>query len=312
MSATAQPPRAAEGAKAAVSAVGAPRPGRERAIVTPDGVRLTVRIADLSSRLGAALVDLGVILISVVLLITLAAFAFNVSGSLSIDLALLAVFLIRVFYFPFFEMSWAGRTPGKRAMGVRVMDRNGAGLTGEAVLARNLVREVEFFLPVTIALAQPDITGVAWANTAAYVFIALVIALPLFNQERMRGGDILAGTWVVFDERPDLAPDLAADPGEAAELYSFTDAQLRTYGVKELETLAAVLRDSSPTAAELQAKVAATIQKKIGYQAAPGETPHAFLSAFYAALRGALEKRKAATGYAPEDKHAGAKGGGGA
>lgn len=288
-----------------MSTVAAPylqRPGRERSIVTPDGVRLVVRIADLSSRMAAALLDLAIILITVFAISMLAIFAFGSGGALALDLAILSSFLIRVFYFPFFEMSWGGRTPGKRALGVRVMDRNGHGLTGESVLARNLVREVEFFLPLSTVIAQPDLTGNPWTNLAGYAFIFLVIAFPLLNRERMRGGDILAGTWVVYDERPALLPDLSA-ARETVGGYSFTDAQLRTYGLKELETLAAVLRDASQQSAELRAKVAATIQKKIGYEPAPGETPESFLAAFYSALRGALERRKAATGYAPEDKH---------
>ena len=281
----------------------APRPGRIRPVVTPDGVRLDLRIADLSARVGAAALDFSIIALTVTVLIILAALSFSFSASLGFDLALLGMFLIRVFYFPFFEMSWSGRTPGKRALGIRVMDRRGGGLTGEAVLARNLVREVEFFLPIMMAIGQPDLTGNAWANLAAYAFIALVISLPLFNKERMRGGDILAGTWVVYDEAPALLPDLALGGGAAAG-YGFTDAQLSTYGLKELETLAAVLRDQTPKAAELRAKVASTIMRKIGYEPAPGESPDAFLTAFYAALRGALERRKAVTGYAPEDKHA--------
>lgn len=279
------------------------RPGRPRDIVTPDGVALTVRIADLGARLGAALLDLSIILISVAALSIFGLLIFGSSAEWIFEVALLAMFLGRVFYFPYFEMSWGGRTPGKLAMGLRVIDRNGAGLTGEAVLARNLVREVEFFLPLTTALTQPDLTGNVWANLAGYGFIFLVIALPLLNRERMRGGDVLAGTWVVYEEKASLIPDLAKRT-VAAEGYSFTDAQLRAYGLKELETLAAVLRDRSAKAPELRRKVAATIQRKIGYDAAPGEKADAFLAAFYAALRGALERRKAATGYAPADKHA--------
>ena len=298
-----------------MSAVAAPyavRPGRERSIVTPDGVRLTVRIADLSSRIAAALLDLTIILLTMVLLVVLLVVFFGYSsrsfddsgGSfrLALDLVILSIFLTRVFYFPFFEMNWSGRTPGKRALGIRVMDRNGSGLTGEAVLARNLVREIEFFLPVMTIIAQPDLTGHTWANLAAYAFILLIISLPLLNKERMRGGDILAGTWVVYDEKPALLPDLAT-AGEETFGYNFTDAQLRTYGLKELETLAAVLREKGANGEALRRKVTATIQQKIGYEAAPGEKDEDFLRAFYAALRGALERRKATTGYAPEDKH---------
>ncbi|MEL6978959.1 MAG: RDD family protein [Pseudomonadota bacterium] len=279
------------------------RPGRPRAVTTPDGVSLTLRIADLSTRVAAAMLDFSIIAAGVIVMLIISALTFDVAGSVLLELSLLVAFLARVFYFPFFEMSWRGRTPGKYAMGVRVVDRNGGGLTGEAVLARNLVREVEFFLPIMTLLFQPDITGVLWANLAAYAFIALLIATPLLNKERMRVGDVLAGAWVVYEEAPALLPDLAA-AAERDSGHRFRDDQLKVYGVKELETLAAVLRDRSPQAGALRAKVAETIQKKIEYEAAPGEAPEAFLAAFYAALRGALERRKATTGYAPQDKHA--------
>lgn len=302
----ASPPRTSG---AAASPYGSTRPGRERSILTPDGVRLTVRIADLSSRFAAALMDLTIIFLGVLTLGAVVAlildvdFRFLDENSVFASGFGLALFLTRVFYFPYFEIRWGGRTPGKRALGIRVVDRNGVGLTGEAVLARNLVREAEFFFPLGVVISQPNLTGDPVANVLAYIFILLIIALPLLNNERMRGGDILAGSWVVYEEAPALLPDLAAAPREARD-YSFTDAQLRTYGLKELETLAAVLRDQTPNAPELREKVAATIQKKIGWKPGAGETPEAFLAAFYAALRGALERRKAATGYAPEDKHA--------
>lgn len=276
---------------------------RERAIVTPDGVALTVTIADLPARAAAGLVDFGLIVAVAVGVLILTALTVGASGSAALELAGLLIFLLRLLYFPYFEMSWGGRTPGKRALGLRVIDRNGGGLTGEAVLARNLVREVEFFLPLTLMLTQPDLTGHVWGNVAAYGFIAAVLAIPLLNRERMRVGDVAAGTWVVFETQAALAPDLAADAA-AVDAFTFTDAQLAAYGVKELETLASVLRDRSPRSGAVRRKVTDAITTKIEFETVPDGQVDPFLRAFYAALRGALEQRKVATGQAPADKHA--------
>ena len=64
--------------------------------------------------------------------------------------ALLLSFALRSFYFIFFELRWQGATPGKRALGLRVIDRKGGRLKPEAVFARNLMREVEMFLPISL------------------------------------------------------------------------------------------------------------------------------------------------------------------
>ena len=44
-------------------------------------------------------------------------------------------------------MRWRGITPGKRVFGLRVIDRGGGALRADAVIARNLMREIEVFLP---------------------------------------------------------------------------------------------------------------------------------------------------------------------
>src|SRR5688500_12945629 len=62
---------------------------------------------------------------------------------------LLGFFLIRNFYFIVMEMGPRAATFGKRANGLRVVARSGARLTADAVVARNLLREIEFYLPLS-------------------------------------------------------------------------------------------------------------------------------------------------------------------
>src|SRR6266571_5363372 len=104
-------------------------------IVTPEAVALTIDTAGFGSRLGAWLLDaliLGGILTALGILSA-------VAGSLGLlglggDLGgvVLAAIMLAVWwgYFPFFEEVMGGRTPGKRALGLRVVQTDGqpAGL----------------------------------------------------------------------------------------------------------------------------------------------------------------------------------------
>src|SRR3546814_4320225 len=112
-------------------------------------------------------------------------------------------------------MGQRAATPGKRLMGIRVVARDGGRLTADAVVARNLIRELELFLPLTMisAGAAEDMVG-GW--TALFgVAWALTLSLFLFfNSDRMRLGDPIAGTWVVMARRPRL--ERATGPPDAA------------------------------------------------------------------------------------------------
>ena len=60
---------------------------------------------------------------------------------------------MRNLYFIHFELSWHGATPGKRIVGIRVVDRRGGPLLPAAVIARNLTREIEIFIPLGVLIS---------------------------------------------------------------------------------------------------------------------------------------------------------------
>jgi Predicted membrane protein/domain len=70
-----------------------------------------------------------------------------------LSLGVFAAFLLRNLYMIHFELVWRGATPGKRLMGIKVIDRHGGPLLPGAVIARNLTREIEYFLPVGLLSA---------------------------------------------------------------------------------------------------------------------------------------------------------------
>jgi len=204
-------------------------------------------------------------------------------------------------------MAWRGQTPGKRALHLRVVANDGGALLPSMVLARNLTREVEVFLPL-IALMAPDVlvpNASIPVRLAALVWTAAIALLPLLNQRGARLGDLVAGTTVVVQPRAVLLEDListashqnpaeAAAPGVEADgvpQLSFTKQQLDVYGIYELQVLEDVLRKHEATAnTELLDIICDKIMHKIRWRrTAAAVSSEAFLRAFYAAQRGRLE-----------------------
>lgn len=271
---------------------------RVHRVSTPEGVSLPFVVAPVGDRANAFLLDLLVIVgatILVWLLGLLAAFAGL--KSLGGSFVILAGFLLWNFYFIFFEIHRSGVTPGKRMTGLRVIARDGGPLTVEAVFARNLMRNLEFYLPA-VALLAPEALfpeAPAWGRALAVVWVVVFALMPLFNQDRLRCGDLVAGTLVVKAPVAVLLSDLAgpAAPRPAGEIR-FTPQQLDIYGVHELQVLEDLLRrdDQGTLDERVLEEVCEKIKLKIGW---PREAwripPRRFLDAFYRAQRGSLEQR---------------------
>ncbi len=268
---------------------------RRREMVTPEGLALPLVIASRGARAAALLLDLLLVfavflVIAIALMLTgLATLSFdseNVDPGLELVLVLLILlaFLSRYGYFLFFELGPRGATPGKRALGIRVAARAGGRLTAEAVIARNLMRDVEVFMPLGFlfsGIADWSVTG-----TAVPVWLAVFVLFPFFNRDHLRAGDLIAGTWVVEAERHKLMEAMSLSRADPAASYGFGEAELSVYGEHELQVLEGVLRQDDPQA---QRQVMEAICRKIGWQPGSGDE-RAFLEAFYAALRARLER----------------------
>ena len=266
-----------------------------RSLVTPEGVDLSLGLATGSQRVGAFVVDLLIMLLALILLTLIAAFSaigFSASGGGEWALEfvgavwLIGFFLIRNFYFILFEAGTRAATWGKRAFGLRVVARNGERLTSESVVARNLMREVELYLPLSylIYAAVETDSGDALLAWGGVLWVLVFTLFPFFNKDRLRIGDLLAGTWVVNIPKRNLSYDLVSHaPAEATG--QFTKEQLDAYGVYELQTQEQVLRDGQPDTLRL---VAGTIREKIAYWG-PGDD-YEFLSAYYRETRAHMER----------------------
>jgi uncharacterized RDD family membrane protein YckC len=214
---------------------------------------------------------------------------------------IIAMFLFRNAYFLFFELGPRGATPGKRMTGIRIAARDGGRLSAEMVIARNLLRDIELFLPlVFIASASGEGGDMGAASLAAIAWFLIFALFPLFNRDRLRAGDLIAGSWVVEAPKRKLEAAMsvaakALTTADATSGYRFGEAELSVYGEYELQMLERVLRDNRPEA--MQA-VYEAICTKIGWTAGHSDA-RPFLEAYYRALRQRLEtgmrmgKRKA-------------------
>lgn len=276
-----------------------------RSVLTPEGVPIGVELADHGARAGALLIDLLIIVGTLVVAVVVVALAATVAGSVAVAMFFILSFFLRCPFFMFFELRWRGQTPGKRMFKLRVVDRRGGTLSAYAVAARNLTREVEVFMPATLLLMQPATEEVGAMDNllaiAALVWLGIFALMPLFTRDRLRVGDMVAGTWVVRSEPVALLHDLTTSAPSGR--YRFTKAQLDVYGIAELQVLEKLLRQpKTQTTRETKRDVLERILGKIEWRDREAIDSTTFLNEYYAALRAHLEQR-ALLGDRRADKH---------
>lgn len=127
-------------------------------ITTPEQVNFHYETAGLVSRAMAWMIDQA--FINAARIIVAVALACGGSGAalrsglgttLAATLVLLGFFLIDFGYFTYFELQWDGQTPGKKALGVRVIPSLGGRLRFPEVFLRNIVRTLDT-LPIGMFL----------------------------------------------------------------------------------------------------------------------------------------------------------------
>jgi uncharacterized RDD family membrane protein YckC len=221
-------------------------------IPTAEAVDVRYELAGLGSRFLAVLIDLVVQLAAAGAIFALIAWlpapitlyfsplAFrNPISALTLAFFVLAMFAIFFVYFIVFEVASNGRTPGKRALGLRVIRAGGFPVDVTASVIRNLVRIVEVSL-------------------GFYLVSALVVLRSPRNQ---RIGDLAAATIVVRDRavRSDILDVIRAAANERDDGLSTVDRELIERFVQrraELDANARVLVAAS-IAARVRPKLAA-------------------------------------------------------
>lgn len=259
----------------------------------PEGVPITFRLSSLGARFGAQMLDIVISYGGVLILFMLIAWAGIFSWYGLFTFYALVTFFLRVPYYILSELVWNGRTLGKRILRIRVVSLDGRRLTPHQIVARNIMKEVEVFLPLgaiqTIAMLGivPAILLVVW--------MIGTLLVPVFNKKNQRLGDLIAGTIVVDNPKPRLLPDLAALSKTAAvPNFAFLPEHLGIYGRYELQSLENILRSppKTPIAQKNVRDVAAAIHRRIRFDAPlPQGREWVFLMEFYRQQREFLESR---------------------
>jgi uncharacterized RDD family membrane protein YckC len=212
-----------------------------RRVATPEGIELTLHLAGPVPRALAWAIDL-VIRIGIVFAIWYPAAQLGRAGS---GIVLLAAFFVEWLLPAWFEAAWRGQTPGKRLMGIMVLNDDGTPVRWPAALTRNLLRAADF-LPI---------------------FYGLGLVAMLMNRDFKRLGDLAAATVVVYQverrtaakkipEAPAVVPPIALQLPEQRALLelaerSTTLTKERVEELAELPTPLVANLDGTRAAARL-------------------------------------------------------------
>ncbi|MDX1996263.1 MAG: RDD family protein [Thermoanaerobaculia bacterium] len=149
-----------------------------RIVLTPEHVEIRLEPAGLGRRFGAVVID-GLLILGI-LALSQKVFLLFFGAGIGKALQATASFLVIWGYHVFNEVRFQGRTPGKRMLGLRVVDGRGLPLTVQQSFVRNVVRVLDF-LPLLYGLGG---------------FVAL------WDRDHRRLGDLVADTLVVREDVP--------------------------------------------------------------------------------------------------------------
>ena len=136
-----------------------PPTGSHEAILGLDNVRLELPVAGAASRSLAAFVDYLVVgLLSALVLVAAIAVSAAVAGPAPwwiFAVAIVGLFLVDYGYFAGMEVTTGGRTLGKMALDLVVLDRRGGSASTAALLIRNGVRTVDLLVGIPLMATDP-------------------------------------------------------------------------------------------------------------------------------------------------------------
>lgn len=171
-------------------------------IETPEHVELQFALASIGNRFIACAIDhtiqmlliIATVLVAITLSNTMRGAGAQTSASFDegslwvLALTTLIIFTLNFGYFVVFETLWSGQTPGKRWLGLRVIQGDGRPINFFAALTRNLIRGADM-MPLAVI----------------FPFYSIGILAVFATARSQRLGDLVAGT-VVVKERAGEAP----------------------------------------------------------------------------------------------------------
>ena len=149
-----------------------------------EGVEIHLRVAGPYVRVLAYLLDflirVGICIVAWLLLMLIGAI---IGYTVAQGLSMLLMFFLMFFYYIVFEAGKRGASPGKRVMGLRVVDTSGAPISYGQAFIRNMLR---------------------FADGMPFFSYGFGLMTALLTKRFQRLGDLLANTVVVYDRVPKM------------------------------------------------------------------------------------------------------------
>ena len=231
-------------------------------VVTGDAVVLDVQIAQLPVRAVSALIDILVVIFGYLIGVMLWAITITQLDP-ALASAILIIFIVLVFvgYPLFFETATRGRSLGKMAMGLRVVSDDGGPERFRQAVFRALAGVIEIYM----------------------LFGGPAVLCSLLSPKGKRLGDLFAGTVVISERGPKLAPPPLMPPSLAwwaASLQlsglSAEQAELARQFLSRAPQLQPEIRD------QMAYRIAVDVVAQISPPPPPGTPPQYVLAAVLA------------------------------
>ncbi len=206
-------------------------------IATPEGIDLEVDLAGVGTRFLAGLID-GLVQIGLLLVagLVLAAIS-DVAQGLALAFFFIVLFLVVFGYDVAFEILNSGRTPGKAALGLRVVRLGGGRITFLASVVRNLLRLVDGFSLVSFPLCPVGVGSI------------------LATRRDQRLGDLAAGTVVTRDRPRAVGTPATLQPAAYAPDAPFLGWDVSAVTLDELATVRRFLERRGALAPDARARL---------------------------------------------------------
>lgn len=168
---------------------------------TPFNIDLEFATAQVTRRIGAVFVDMSILCLYMLLVYRFIIIGFDMGQHMNQFAMMLGISVLPYLYFPIMETLMNGQTPGKKIMGIKVMDKEGQ----EPSLSQYLLRWLLGFGNYSVFLLPYVMVNAAMQVFSTVLFCVLVIAIFYFpdflcsviNSKNQRIADIAAGTVVI-------------------------------------------------------------------------------------------------------------------
>lgn len=249
-------------------------------VETPEQIDFAFEVAGIGPRIAAYLLDL---VIRVVAIFIVSLFVVFITGGAPFGLGVIVVllFVVEWGYFTLIEWRNDGVTPGKKALGLRVVRTNGVSLDLYRSAMRNLLRAADGFPPLF-----------AFIELFPFPSYAVAIFVIFVTGTGRRLGDLAADTMVVIEDRArlDKLPPL---PANAVQLSSHAIAAAGVTA-KDMAHIDAFFRRRRFFSPQRSRELAEILAKPMSLQlGVTYEEPEAFLAGV---LLGGHDERSSYTG----------------